>query len=47
MDDVILSCPDCDGDLERDSYGLWCPSCEQVVFLPADLRGDIDDPQLA
>ena len=39
MDDVIWSCPDCDGDLERDSYGLWCPACEQVVpyaCLPAD-----------
>lgn len=47
MDDVIWSCPDCDGDLKRDSYGLWCPRCEQVVpyaCLPADPDdGWVDD----
>ena len=39
VDDMIWSCPDCDGDLERDAYGLWCPRCEMVVpyaCLPAD-----------
>ena len=43
MDDVIWSCPDCDGDLEHDSYGLWCSRCEQVVpyaCLPADPDDD-------
>ena len=46
VDDVIWSCPDCDGDLEHDSYGLWCPRCEQVVPY-ACLPLDADDAERA
>ena len=39
MDDVIWSCPDCDGDLEPDwdgpGRGLWCPACEQIIPFSA------------
>ena len=28
---VIYACPDCDGDLEEDADGLWCPDCERTV----------------
>ena len=28
---VIYACPDCDGDLEQDTYDLFCPACETAV----------------
>ena len=43
---IIYACPDCDGDLEEDGSGLWCPHCQRTApyacfFLDDD--GDDDD----
>jgi Zn finger protein HypA/HybF involved in hydrogenase expression len=38
---VIYSCPDCDGDLTEEGFGLWCPACETTVPY-AQLTGVTD-----
>lgn len=46
MTRVVYVCPDCDSDLEDESFALWCPDCQREVpyacfFLDDD--GDDDD----